>query len=66
MEAASWKNDNTFVSFYLRDFAQMGVFNFCRSICSWSESSYNNHMTLFGEYTPPILTLLLQPEQYKG
>ena len=22
-----------------------------------------SHMTLFGEYTPPILTLLLQPEQ---
>ena len=41
MEAASWKNDNTFVSFYLRDFAQMGVFNFCRSICGRSESSYN-------------------------
>ena len=25
-----------------------------------------SHMTLFGEYPPPILTVLLQPEQQKG
>ena len=63
MEAASWKNDNTFVSFYLRDIAQMGVLTSAGPFVAGQKVLTISHMTLFGEYTPPILTLLLQPEQ---
>ena len=65
MEAASWRKDNTFVSYLKRHFSNWWH-NFCRSVCSRSEVYFRLAIRLlFGQHPLPSLPLILQPELQK-